>query len=117
MVLLLLPSSANKLSVKWQRRFPIMEKISKISMDGRHHLIQTYHANIMAKWEVPSGLCLLVMDEPEKTEEVDIPTWNDDQRPQMIHINPELVKNQRSQIPQLLDMHTEIFTNQLGRMT
>lgn len=74
-VLLLLPTSANKLLTKWQGPYTIIQKMGPVTYEVHHpdkgKAKQTYHVNLLKGWKEPSsevpGTSLLV----RKVEDVE----------------------------------------------
>ena len=61
MVLLLLPTSTNKLLARWQGPYRVAKKIGivdyLIEMPDRRRKKGVYHVNLLKKWETPSAIC------------------------------------------------------------
>lgn len=121
LVLVLLPSSSNKLLAKWQGPFPITEKLSettfRVRMEESSRPNRTYHINMMSKWEVPSAVCLLgkAADTMHGPSKVDISTWPEVKIEDQTSINPELEVSQIEQIKEVLEKHKKLFTDQPRR--
>lgn len=80
MVLILLPSSSNKLLARWQGSFPVSEKLShttyKVKTGQGHRMNRTFHVNMLARWESPSAVCLLSTTTELPTGLDEITTWS-----------------------------------------
>ena len=78
MVLLLLPTATSKLLAQWQGPFRVVKKVGcvnyEIEMPHRRKKKQTYHTNLLKKWEPPSVLCSMASEVDD--EEEDFPDWD-----------------------------------------
>lgn len=76
MVLLLLPTSSNKLLAQWQGPYRVIKRMSKVNylidMPHRRKKKQVYHINLLKKWESPCALGLTVCEVDEESE---LPDW------------------------------------------
>ena len=135
-VLLLLPTKSNKLQLKWQGPFVIIEKSGENNYKvevGRAH--RTYHANMLRKyWDREStdvhhqqlGVlqCAVaaLIDEEEDSEEVQhkrlkINTLNLKQTESYedVHMGEELKDNQRKELRSMLAEFTDVLSDVPGR--
>ena len=124
LVLVLLPSSTNKLLAKWQGPFPITEVLSHttyhVSMTGTRKLSRTFHVNMLARWESPSAVCNCLHSsavDAEGRDYEDIPTWPATPVIAPPKVNPELLPTQTEELRQLLATHEQVFTDQPGLTT
>ncbi len=82
-VLVLLPTSANKLLAQWQGPYPIVRKVGKVDylvdMHDRRKRRQILHANMLRKWHTPTATALFTpTDDSTGAEEAEeIPVWDD----------------------------------------
>ena len=76
MVLLLLPTSSNKLLAQWQGPFRVEKRVGrvdyKIEMPHRRRKRQLFHVNLLKKWE-PPGATSFVAHEVDENDE--FPDW------------------------------------------
>ena len=122
LVLVLLPSSSNKLLARWQGPYPISEKLSrttyKVKTGRNSRMNRTFHVNMLARWESTSAICLLSeTPQPPLTESEEITTWNDQPTNHLPHINEELPQKQHDELSRLLEAHGQAFQDQPGRTT
>ena len=72
-VLVLLPTSASKLSVQWQGPYRVIERIGRVNyrvlMEDRKKKLRVFHVNMLSKWHPP--------ETGNEEIEIDIPAWND----------------------------------------
>lgn len=89
----------------------------RVRMEGSSRPVKTYHVNMLTRWEAPSAVCLLgkVVSDLEETQEVDIPTWPDNQLTEEVHINPELTAEQTREMKEVLSRHNHLFTDEPRR--
>ena len=118
-VLLLLPTTTNKLTVKWQGPFKVTRKVSEvdyeINVGTSRKRLRTYHVNLLKAWrsrENVSFFCKEVTDEiPEMTPDAKSQnqTWHD------VTISDSLNADQQRQIRALLEEFSDIFCDQPSR--
>ena len=101
LVLVLLPSSTNKLLAKWQGPFPVVEKFSettyRVRMEGSSRPMKIYHINMLKVWEAPSAVCLVASFALEEGQEMGMPTCTGARGLAETHINPDLEEDQKTQ--------------------
>ncbi|KAI4894224.1 hypothetical protein NFI96_007333 [Prochilodus magdalenae] len=96
-VLLLLPTSTNKLLAKWQEPFKVMKKQGPVTYEVLHpekgKQSQTYHVNLMRAWKEPKypNLVLLVQQVEEDGGDVtdQLPSWKSSCEPRLSHLTPK----------------------------
>ena len=94
-VLVLLPTSTNKLLAEWQGPYPITKRVSKvdyeIQMSDRRRQKRVFHINMLHKWHSLTAVSFLAEEVPD-----DVVTWNDpgdDEAPQTgEHLSPAQTK-------------------------
>ena len=83
-VLLLLPTATSKLLAQWQGPFRVVKKVGRVNyeieMPHRRKKKQTYHTNLLKKWEPPSVLCSMASEVDD--EEEDFPDWRENKTSQ-----------------------------------
>lgn len=77
-VLVLLPTSTNKLLAEWQGPFSITKRLGKVDyevhMPNRRKLKQVFHVNMLHKWHSPTAISCWA-DEIADDDGDDIVTW------------------------------------------
>ena len=82
-VLVLLPTSTNKLLAQWQGPYRVLRKIGKvdyeIDMPGRRKRKKIFHINMLKKWYPPVSTSYFCEETTEEgdTEDKDIPVWKE----------------------------------------
>ena len=75
LVLLLLPTAANKLLAKWQGTYRVMKRVGKvdyqIEMPDRRRKKGVYHVNLLKRWEEAGSMCGLA----KEVSEEEFPDW------------------------------------------
>ncbi|KAJ1155026.1 hypothetical protein NDU88_007762 [Pleurodeles waltl] len=124
-VLLLLPSSDNKLLAKWQGPYKVVKPVSPVTylveLSQNPKRVQIYHINLLKKWEEPTlplpPVATGFMVTPDKPLDIELcPTTPGTslERPQ---INPNLQENQQRQLDCLLAQHTRLCLSKPGKTT
>lgn len=120
LVLILLPTSTNKLVAKWMGPYPITERLGKTTYRVRTGSgakgIRVFHINMMSRWESPSAVCLLAQEDDDLEKDEDFPSW-DDQGSKTPTINPDLTPKQTKEMEELVQKFSPTFSNTPGRIT
>ena len=119
-VLVLLPSTTNKLLAQWQGPYPVTRQITpvtyEVDMFDHKKRKRTLHINMLKKWSIPT--LALWTDSKNCTDEIedDLPSWKDDLDPKEIpQMGPQLSNEQRSELQELLDNFSDILSNCPGK--
>ena len=80
-VLVLLPTTTNKLLVQWQGPYRVLRRIGKvdyvIDMHDRRKRHCTFHVNMLRKWHEPAASAFTAMEEvADEPDGKDVPVWN-----------------------------------------
>ena len=79
-VLVLLPTSASKLSAQWQGPYRIVERRGKVNylvhMEDHRKKRRVFHVNMLRQWHPPVST-FQAQEVSDSSEEEDIPAWND----------------------------------------
>lgn len=114
MVLLLLPTTTNKLMAKWQGPYRVLKRIGKVN-----YLIETperrkkknlYHVNLLKKWETPVADCCMA----EELDEEDFPDWRDCGNTGQPRFGEELTTQERSEIQSVLKEFSDVLQGKPG---
>ncbi|KAL1264151.1 hypothetical protein QQF64_004506 [Cirrhinus molitorella] len=122
-VLLLLPTTDNKLLAKWQGPYKVTRKVSavnyEIEIPNRQQPLQVFHVNMLKKWHEPTEqqeavsskqqLLVRAIHTEEETEEQYLPVYQDNGLLDLQHL--DLV--QRRQLLDSIPQH--LFQNTPGR--
>ncbi|XP_064399260.1 uncharacterized protein LOC135345747 [Halichondria panicea] len=117
-VLVLLPTSSNKLLAQWQGPYEVVKPIGKVDylihMYDRRKKRRIFHVNMLKQWYVPTNTGYIAEEIEADYVDEDIPTWTDDNSTQ-IPIDKRVDTPQRAQLQSLLDKYQDVFKNQPGR--
>ena len=105
LVLILLPTSQNKLLAKWQGPYRVLKKVGKVNslveLHDRQKQKRIYHINLLKKWETPITDCYAA-EESAEGEEEDIPDWRPQQGSDKPNIGQQLTEQQREEMEELI---------------
>ena len=122
-VLILLPTSNNKLLAEWRGPYPIMRKVSDVNYevkltDGRRRNC-IFHVNMLREWHSPSAASFLAEEivEEAQDDEDDVVLWDgtgadDGEQPKVGHSLPP---TQRTELDQLLQQFSDVLSSRPGR--
>ena len=135
-VLVLLPTSSNKLLMQWKGPFVIKEKLGRvdyrIEMDGK---LKTFHANMLKKYldrsdftlsnakGVLNVVAVAVVDVECDSSDVhnemiiDPPTDQSTEGPNNVHVSSKLSSSQMQQISDVLQEFPDVLSDKPGRTT
>ena len=123
-VLVLLPTSTNKLLAQWQGPYKVKERVGNVNylveMHDRRKKHRIFHVNMLKKWYTPVGDAYLAMeDSPDVDNEEDVPVWNEndtltESEPTM---GSQLNLKQRQELEELLYEYREVMKNKPGKTT
>ena len=117
-VLILLPTSHNKLLAKWQGPYKVLRRLGKVNyevdMPGIRNRKKVLHINLLKKWHESEEIACMVKDVDAEDDIDDIPSWRDDGVSKM-SINEQLTTKQREQLEALLREYQVVFKGKPGR--
>ena len=80
-VLVLLPTSSNKLLAQWQGPYEVVKRVGKVNylvnMHDQRKKRRIFHINMLRRWHVPKATGYYCEDVSE-TDTEDIIVWNED---------------------------------------
>jgi transposase InsO family protein len=114
-VLLLLPTTTNKLTVKWQGPFKITRKVTdvdyEINVGSSRKKLRVYHVNLLKRWKSRENVAFFSSETSDEIPQV-TPTkvshgksWSD------VRISSSLEPEQQRQIKALLEEFSDIFSD------
>ena len=127
-VLVLLPTTENKLTAQWQGPYKVLKQIGKVNycvdMHDRRKRRRVFHVNMLRKWHAPSAVGYwaqeLERERDETGEADDVPFWNegaDDGTSDAATLGERLSVQQKQDLQDLMDANAGVFRNQPGRTT
>lgn len=124
-VLVLLPTSTNKLRAEWQGPYKVKRKVGtvnyEVEMVGKRKRTKVYHVNMLRKWHTPQATSYFEDKEETDTEystdegeTIPVPPcFNEDESE--VFISSNLQKTQREQMERLLEEYKDIIQDKPGR--
>ena len=117
LVLVMQPSSTNRLLAKWTGPYNVEEVLSsttyKVAIPHARKNHRTFHVNMLSRWESPSAICLLSMGEINNAEP-DFPSCRK-QLTSKPHIDPTLSQMRREDIQNALEEYKVVRGTAAGR--
>ena len=120
-VLLLLPTSENKLLMQWKGPFEVQEKIGlndyKIALPTgskvfHANLLKKYHSQVAGSREFLSLTCgSIVQEEQDSISEIQFPSSQQKETYKDVLVNPRLSERQKQHVDSLLHEFQDIFTD------
>ena len=120
-VLVLLPTSTNKLLAQWQGPYRVLRKIGKvdyeIDMPGRRKRKKIFHINMLKKWYPPANASYFCEETTEEgeTEDKDIQVRKEVESNTTPTIGKQLSRDQRNQLNKLLKQFDKVLRARPGR--
>ena len=117
-VLVLLPTSSNKLLAQWQGPYPVLRRVGgvnyQVDMYDKRKQRRIFHVNMLRKWHTPTALSLWA-DEAMETEADEIPLWKEAQEMQEgPSLSDHLTSHQRDELQSLLKEFRHVLQNSPG---
>ena len=113
-VLLLLPSTTNKLMACWQGPYRIVKKIGKVNylieMQDHQKSRRVYHINLLKKWESTRATCGLA----KEIREEEFPDWKAGESAQPA-FGSHLSSDQKDEMKRILDEFQDVLQEKPGR--
>ena len=117
-VLVLLPTSTQKLLAEWQGPYTVTRRIGEacyeIQMTDRRKQKRVFHVNMLRKWHPPTAVSFMAEEVLEDVD--DVVTWkeDDDGTPQ---IGSQLSPAQTRDVEKILQEFSEVLCSKPGRTT
>ena len=121
-VLILLPTTANKLAAEWQGPYRIVKRVGEVDyvvhMHDRRKKIRLFHVNMLRKWQVhePTDTGYWC-EEVLETRDDDLPVWggNDGSTFTEARLAGRLRQDQRATLQGVLEVFSDVFQDKPGR--
>ena len=114
-VLVLLPTSSKSLQAEWRGPFKITKKISDVDYEidtGRvRKKLTVYHVNMLKKWKSRQEVTMFAFSESENDSDLILYPTNPCESWQNVVISDTLSSDQKSQLTNLLQSYSDIFTD------
>ena len=114
-VLVLLPTSTNKLLAQWQGPYEVVKKINKViyqvEMLNKRKRLRNFHINMLRKWHEPLATSYWVEDVGGNE---DLHLWNEEEE-KSYEIADQLTDEQRVELRHLLEQYKDTLQDKPGR--
>ena len=119
-VLVLLPTSANKLLARWQGPYEVVRRCGKVNyevrMSDRRKQHRVFHVNMLREWYPPVEVAGVAVElEEEDDEVVDWKEGQGDGKGGGPTIGERLSSNQREELQQVLEEFADVLQDEPGR--
>ena len=105
-VLVLLPTSSNKLLAKWHGPYPVLNRVGtvtyQVDMFDHAKRKRIFHVNMLRKWQAPGTTNLFVDIEDPDTTANELEPWNNEDDKTGANISERLSMEQHGQLKQLV---------------
>ena len=116
-VLVLLPTSTQKLLAQWHGPYRVVQRMGrvnyKVDMQDKKKRHRIFHVNMLRKWQVPTTSVCLAVEEDENMED-DVQVWKEEPRKEEFVINDALESDQQKELRKLLDRYSDVLTGAPG---
>ena len=117
-VLVLLPTSSNRLLAQWQGPYQVVQRMGKVNylidMQDRRKRKRVFHVNMLKDFNVRENQGCFV---EEIQEEADIPSWRSGEAGQVFDMGEGLDSGQKKELKELLGRFAKVFSNKPGKTT
>ena len=119
-VLVLLPTSTNKLLAQWQGPYQVIKQISPVTyavdMADKKKRRRVLHVNMLRKWNSPTSMSLWTDGGSITENEDELPLWGDaNKEKEGPVINSQLSPEQQAELQSLLSNYADVLSNAPGR--
>ena len=115
-VVVLLPTSTNKLRAQWQGPYTIKRKIGdtnyEVDMDDKGKRYRTFHVNMLKKWHDSSTRVLFAAE-----EELETTRWDNNPEKMGPLISVQLSLSQQQALESVVEEFADVFNNEPGSTT
>ena len=117
-VLVLLPSTTDKLMARWQGPYEVIRAIGRVNYKIRMHDCKKkriFHINMLKPWTDPPELPeeMLLATEEDSTSDLDV-DWRFDNLTAPLTVGSKLTQQQREQLQQLLEQNGQLLSDKPG---
>ena len=125
-VLVLLPTSTNKLLAERQGPYTVTRRVGKVTyeikMTGRRRSRHIFHINMLRKWHEPTAVALFTNEVVDLLDNVidsddDVFSWPDGDEDEAPQINTQLTAEQTAEIQGILTKFAKVLRSKPGRTT
>ena len=114
LVLLLLPSTNNKLTACWQGTYKILKRIGKVDylveIPDQKKSRKVFHVNLLKKWETAIAMCNLA----KEVNEEEFPDWKANKTTQL-SMESYLSNQERQEMIQILEEFQDVLQGKPGQ--
>ena len=108
LVLVLLPTTSNKLLAQWQGPYQVLQRMGKVTylidMQDKKKRKRIFHVNMLKDYHVREGAGDQVscFSEEDHEDELEIPSWRGGESETIVRMGEELDSKQRAELTELL---------------
>ena len=108
LVLVLLPTTSNKLLAQWQGPYQVLQRMGKVTylidMQDKKKRKRIFHVNMLKDYHVREGAGDQVscFSEEYQEDELEIPSWRGGESEKIVRMGEELDSKQRAELTELL---------------
>ena len=119
-VLVLLPTSTNKLLAEWQGPYQVSKQVGEVNyqidMHDRRKRKRIFHVNMLRPWHVPTDVSYMAEEVPV-TELEEVPVWRESDNENMSkpQLGKKLSQQQRTDLETLLKSFADVIRDVPGR--
>ena len=117
-VLILLPTSQNKLMAKWQGPYRVVKKIGKVNylidLHDRQKQMRIYHVNLLKKWETPVSDCYYTTEVSVEEDEEEGQDWRATRKGEP-KLGEQLTMQQKQDLQGLMAEFVDVLQETPGR--
>ena len=119
-VLVLLPTSTNKLLARWQGPYTITQRLGQVTyqidMADRRKRKRTFHVNMLKKWSTPEAVANTLEEVTVEDDSEEIIFWKDgDVTKELPTLGDQLNEDQRAQLTDVLNSFPDVMRNHPGQ--
>lgn len=115
LVLILKPTTKVKLHAQWQGPYSVVTRLSDttyaVKKLNSNSGTRTYHTNFLKRWESPSAVCMMTLDEEQMD---DLPAWEMHPDEGEVTVGKDIKPEQAKQLRSLLKEYKDVFSNTAG---
>ena len=116
-VLVLLPTSSNRLLAQWHGPYPVTKTHSQVTYEvdmlDKHKRCRVFHVNMLRKWNPPTPLSLWADNDEDHFEHAT--SWNDNSGDNKPLISKRLTKQQQRELSDLLANFSDVLSDLPGK--
>ena len=118
-VLVLLPTSSNKLLAQWQGPYRVVKRLGKVNyvvdMHDRKKRKRVFHVNMLRKWYSPVSTSLLAEEVADPGSEEEDAVWNSGDPKDKPSFGEQLSLERQAELMNLIGRYRDVFSIKPGK--